>query len=245
MFRPVIFTQVFLAAVVGLLAIDPALAGNKDKEPAFEISANVSLVSDYVWRGTTQNENNPALQGGFDVGHGLEALWLYAGVWGSNVDYGDNASLELDLYAGAELDVIGLVTVDAGFLAYKFPDEAANEGDEVYIGISLPLGSPGPLLDLGDAGPLRIDDIEVGATYSFGLGNLPDDIDTMLGADVSGFWAQAGYGSYDEVGERITADLSRQVFGVEWGVGWYDFSARTTHYGYDEDGWVFSMTKYF
>jgi hypothetical protein len=48
-----------------------------------EISANVTLASDYVFRGVSQTDNQMAIQGGFDWGHDSG---FYVGTWASNVD---------------------------------------------------------------------------------------------------------------------------------------------------------------
>lgn len=62
------------------------------------ISGNAAFLSDYMLRGISQTDHNPALQGGFDWVH---PLGMYLGVWGSNVHFSDApASLELDLYGG-------------------------------------------------------------------------------------------------------------------------------------------------
>ena len=50
----------------------------------FSFSGNVGLYSDYIFRGYTQTQNEPAIQGGFDVEH---SSGLYAGTWASNVDW--------------------------------------------------------------------------------------------------------------------------------------------------------------
>ena len=50
----------------------------------FSFSANVGLYTDYIFRGYTQTQNEPAIQGGFDVEH---SSGLYAGTWASNVDW--------------------------------------------------------------------------------------------------------------------------------------------------------------
>jgi hypothetical protein len=47
-------------------------------------SANVALTTDYVWRGISQTNEDPAIQGGFDFEH---PSGVYLGVWGSNVDF--------------------------------------------------------------------------------------------------------------------------------------------------------------
>ena len=60
---------------------------------------NVTLTSDYVFRGISQTDENPSIQGGFDISGDL----LYAGVWGSNANY-DGASGEFDIYLGLTKD---------------------------------------------------------------------------------------------------------------------------------------------
>jgi hypothetical protein len=51
-----------------------------------ELSANVALTTDYVWRGVSQTYEDPAIQGGFDFEHDSG---FAAGVWASNVDFAD------------------------------------------------------------------------------------------------------------------------------------------------------------
>lgn len=68
-------------------------------------SANVALTTEYLFRGISQSDDEPAIQGGFDwsldslAGSGIG---LYAGVWGSNVNFHSSSgnSLESDWYGG-------------------------------------------------------------------------------------------------------------------------------------------------
>ncbi|PZQ43613.1 MAG: hypothetical protein DI551_11800 [Micavibrio aeruginosavorus] len=85
----------------------------------FTLSANTGLFSDYVFRGISQSDEGPALQGGFDASH---SSGLYAGVWGSNVDFNDDdeASVELDFYAGFASEYQGF-TYDLGVIYYAYP----------------------------------------------------------------------------------------------------------------------------
>ena len=53
-----------------------------------EFESNVALSSEYMWRGMTQTDGQPAVSGGFDISGESGA---YFGVWGSNVEYGDDA----------------------------------------------------------------------------------------------------------------------------------------------------------
>lgn len=62
-----------------------------------DVSTNIAVVSNYLFRGVTQTDGSPAVQGGIDFEH---ASGFYAGTWASNVDFGDEISYELDLYAG-------------------------------------------------------------------------------------------------------------------------------------------------
>jgi uncharacterized protein (TIGR02001 family) len=100
-------------------------------------SANVALTTDYAFRGISQTAEDPALQGGFDFTH---KSGLYAGVWGSNLNFGEpvanDAHLETDLYAGYRWEMAKLKW-DVGVLHYAYPG-AASEFDydftEVYVG---------------------------------------------------------------------------------------------------------------
>ena len=50
---------------------------------ADEISANVSLATDYIWRGVSQTNQKPAISGGFDYSHDFsDSISWYLGTWG-------------------------------------------------------------------------------------------------------------------------------------------------------------------
>jgi len=105
-----------------------------------DLSANVALTTNYVFRGITQSDDGPAIQGGFDYTQGI----FYAGTWGSSVDFGDATNMELDLYAGLS-PTYNNVTFDLGVLYYAYPDSpelATGEQNfvEFYGGANAPLG---------------------------------------------------------------------------------------------------------
>jgi uncharacterized protein (TIGR02001 family) len=119
-------------AVLGALAA-PSFVFAADAAPAsdFTASYNVGLFSQYIFRGLTQTNNKPALQGGFDVSH---KSGLYIGGWASNVSwlrdnqgyvtnggvYSSGGSLEIDIYGGFKTDIKG-VGIDLGALQYYYP----------------------------------------------------------------------------------------------------------------------------
>jgi len=99
--------------------------------PAFaELSANVSVTNNYIWRGLTQTTNEAAVQGGIDYSH---ESGFYAGTWASNVQYGadDVYSYEHDLYVGYSGEA-GDFTYDVGYLYYNYDKEAEFDFAEVY-----------------------------------------------------------------------------------------------------------------
>lgn len=106
-------------------------------------TANVGLVSDYAYRGYSQTDERPALQGGFDYAH---ESGLYAGVWGSNVSWLSDSdpnvsnSLEIDVYGGYK-GTAGAIGYDVGLLQYYYPGsypKGFNSPNtlEGYIGLS-------------------------------------------------------------------------------------------------------------
>ena len=110
-------TKPLATALAALATIAAAGAAHAGDGP---FTANVGLVSDYAYRGWSQTDERPALQGGFDYAHDSG---LYAGVWGSNVSWLSDAntdvsnSLELDLYGGYK-GTVGAIGYDVGLLQY-------------------------------------------------------------------------------------------------------------------------------
>jgi uncharacterized protein (TIGR02001 family) len=95
----------------------------EDAAPASPFSTNVSLTTNYLYRGISQTGAKPAIQGGFDY---AGANGVYVGAWGSSISWisdsgaATNAGLELDTYAGYK-GTAGAVSYDVGFLRYNYP----------------------------------------------------------------------------------------------------------------------------
>ena len=104
-----------------------------------EFSANVAMTTDYIFRGVSQNDNDPAIQGGFDYSH---KSGLYAGVWASNVSGYAGSSMEMDLYLGWGGEIAGL-SIDVGALRYDYPNTTNKDNvtDEYHFGVSKKFGS--------------------------------------------------------------------------------------------------------
>ncbi len=80
-------------------------------------SGSVTLTSDYVFRGISQTDEEPAIQAGLNLEH---ASGFYAGVWGSNVDFGGDEDIEIDYILGFSNEVEGLSYTVAGYY-YTYP----------------------------------------------------------------------------------------------------------------------------
>jgi len=96
-------------------------------------SGSAALTTDYRFRGMTQTESDPAVQGGFALSH---SSGLYAGVWASNVHFSaeDPTHLELDPYIGyaTELPFAGKPTLDVGLWYYGYPSSSDINWLELY-----------------------------------------------------------------------------------------------------------------
>jgi uncharacterized protein (TIGR02001 family) len=85
-----------------------------------QVTGNLGLTSDYRFRGISQSQNAPAVQGGIDYAH---ASGFYVGNWNSSVSssvYTNGAGIESDVYAGYKKEIMG-VTVDVGSYNYFYP----------------------------------------------------------------------------------------------------------------------------
>ena len=93
-----------------------------DEGRKFTYSFNIGAASQYVFRGVSQSDNDPAIQGGVDVSWGI----LYAGIWASSVDFSDAppANAEVDWYGGIKPtweSPLGKVNLDFGVIYYTYP----------------------------------------------------------------------------------------------------------------------------
>ncbi|MET1115256.1 MAG: TorF family putative porin [Comamonas sp.] len=112
---------------VAIVAALPMLA-------SAQLTANVSLTSNYKFRGQDQDASRskafkPALQGGFDYTF-ADTGW-YVGNWNSSVDWVPGNSLESDFYGGYKFEGGG-VNWDLGALTYVYPGGSVANTTEIY-----------------------------------------------------------------------------------------------------------------
>ncbi len=216
-------------------ALTIALVSAAPIAQAGDIEGNVALATDYVFRGFSQTNEDPAISGGFDYdfGNGFSV-----GTWASNVNFGDNTSSEIDLYGGYSFELNEGVSLDFTYIYFAYPGETdALNYSEFHAGIGF--GDLGfSLVFSPDYFGSDSDAIVLNADYSIGLAeNVGLDLHVGYSdADEDDFFA-AGESSYID----YSIGLSTSAGGVDLGL---------TLYGTDlddidaaDDRVVFSISK--
>lgn len=169
-------------AASSLVAASSAMAW-ESSDGAWSTSASVALSTEYVWRGITQSDSEPAISGSFDVSHTSGA---YAGIWASNVDFaGSDASTEIDYYVGFANDIgdTGL-SYDVVALYYDYPGASDEDLDFTEV-----------------IGSVSYSFLTAGIAYTIDADNkdLEDSIYYSLdaGYDIGSISLAAGVGYYD------------------------------------------------
>lgn len=133
-------------AVAGALSAPLfAIAADAAPTPEHSFTGNVTLASEYLYRGIAQTRGKPAIQGGFDYAH---KSGLYAGLWASSITWigdavpGASAGIEVDLYGGYKGAITDDFGYDVGVLTYNYPGTGKPTGNakpdtvEVYGALS-------------------------------------------------------------------------------------------------------------
>jgi uncharacterized protein (TIGR02001 family) len=131
-------------SVTALVVCLAAPAAAADLGHGISISGGATVVSDYRFRGISQTNIKPALQGTFTISH---ASGFYATVWGSSIDdyVEDGADQELDLIGGYK-HTWGGTTLDVGLLYYYYPGAQQlnhnwkSDFAEPYVSVAHTLG---------------------------------------------------------------------------------------------------------
>lgn len=101
-----------------------------------QLSGNAATTSDYVWRGSSQTREAPAVQTGIRYTHDSG---LYASVWGSNVRFkpDNGASSEFDLVLGWTGKIAPDWTLDTYLLRYQYPSaDAPLNWNEINVAVT-------------------------------------------------------------------------------------------------------------
>jgi len=134
-----------LSAAVAVALSAPVFANAQAPAPS-PITGNMTIASDYRFRGISQTYTGPAIQGGVDYAHAGSGIYL--GNWNSNVSsvlFSGGSGIEMDFYGGWKKS-FGDFGLDVGSIYYYYPNAEFNTNTgsaggsaefdnwEVYIG---------------------------------------------------------------------------------------------------------------
>ncbi|MGI9346115.1 MAG: TorF family putative porin [Gammaproteobacteria bacterium] len=149
-------------------------------EAAFwNFRGDLAYTSNYVERGISRSEGEATVQGGFAI---ESRIGIRGGVWGSNIKIpyqGIDSQLELSVYVALGINLLELVTADAGSIRYVYSSDSNLEYTENFarvsvIGISATyvesdnyraLGAPAQWAEIGYDFPLLSRFITLGGRY--------------------------------------------------------------------------------
>jgi uncharacterized protein (TIGR02001 family) len=225
-----------LIAAAGFAALASSLPSLSAAQAAgaspHSLTGNLSIVSEYRYRGINQTNQKPALQGGFDYAH---ASGFYLGTWASNVSWLSDAdpsvsnSLEWDFYGGYKRSM-GDFGYDVGLLQYYYPGSYPGGFNspntlELYVAGSwkmLTLKYSHALTDLFGFSDSK------NSSYTDLTGNFDIGYGTTL-------VAHAGYQYIPSTDGRSTSDcsytdwklgLTKDIIGLTWGLSYIDTNAK-------------------
>lgn len=189
---------------------------------ALELGGSVSLGSNYIFRGASQNAGNPAASGEVRLTHN----GFLASVWASQVDYGTELEVEYDLMV-AKMFRKGDFKVAVGYVDYNYSsfdtlmdfEESASDVEEVAFMVGYKALT--------------------GRFYK-GLDDAPDYME--LAVDVFGV-ADFTVGDYDTVGHHYMVSKTVEVEGIDVTFGYRQFFAEDDIS--DEKSAVLTITKNF
>ncbi|UWQ93162.1 TorF family putative porin [Aliisedimentitalea scapharcae] len=82
----------------------------------WQVLGGIEAVSNYVSNGVTQSNGNPAIQPWVEINN----AHFYAGLWASNVDFGNSDDYELDIYLGYRRSFANDLFIDLGYARYLY-----------------------------------------------------------------------------------------------------------------------------
>ena len=243
------------AAAVALLTGLTSTVAFAEEAAAPEVSpvtANVTVASNYIYRGLTQTNNKPAIQGGFDYAH---ESGFYIGNWNSNISWISDsgtttksgtsaitAPLEMDFYAGFKKELIGEgFASDIGVLQYYY--SMAGTPSMSYTNAQLS-STNGNARQLNGVSPSTTE-IYAAQNFTFGpvagFAKVSYSLSNLFGI----------YNSKGSIYPDLTANYDTGIYGltVNAHVG-YQYVPNTVSYGgysynYSYADWKLGLTKDF
>ena len=234
--------KTFLAMSVAAALTAPAIGMAQQAAPAaapaspHTVTGNLTLITDYRFRGISQTFGKPAIQGGIDYSH---ASGFYLGNWNSNISETagfPNGNIEMDFYGGwkKSWDDLGL---DLGILYYYYP--GSTKGGSAGAGA---VTNPNTLRAATGTGNVDNTELYIAGSWkwiSLKYSNAISDyfsvpgtrnssyLDLSANYDLGGGWGVNGHigklnvksaaqASYTDYKLGVTKDVNGWVFGASY-----------------------------
>ena len=206
------------------IAATPAFADETDPPSDITINGTAAVVSQYRFRGLSQSNNQPVIQGSMTVSH---SSGFYVSAWGSSASSNAYADSPIDI-GGTEIDVYGGFThavgssglkVDMGVYGYIYPGSSKINGGtsgnyyEVYGSLAQSIGPATAKVGVYYAPPQKVFNLSVFSptrnnTYvygdlSSGIPGTPMAVHAHVGHTGGGFDYAKPYVDYS-VGASVT-----------------------------------------
>ena len=192
-----------------------------------ENEINLSLNSDSIWRGMTQNNGEPTI--GADINFSLENGFS-SGAWIESCcsETSSFPTREIGFYAGYEKIFTENLAISFNYIGTNYPNSKIDNYDEIELNFSFY-------------------DFEI--SYFKGLDDFPDYYELSYRYDFLNNSAFFSYGDFDSYKNDNTSNGSNYSFGVDSLVK--DFMLSFYYYYFnanglrdlDDDGVVFSISK--
>ena len=188
---------------------------------------NLSLNSDSIWRGMTQNNGEPTI--GADVNFSLEN-GFFSGAWiesccSETLSY---PTREIGFFAGYEKNFNENLALSFNYIGTNYPNSKIDNYDEIEVNLSFY-------------------DFEI--SYFKGLDNFPDYYELSYSYDFLNSSAFFSYGDFDSYKNDNTSNGSNYSVGVDslvkdftFSFYYYYFNANSLR-DLDDDGVVFLISK--
>jgi uncharacterized protein (TIGR02001 family) len=172
------------------------------------VNGSIGYSSDYMWRGVSQSAGASS----FNAGIELDSNGFFVGAWIGEVDFGDEATQEQDLYLGYNLDVMDNLDVQLGLIQYRYDKGDYDTVEEGFVKVGYNNLTVSYFLDTDTEDDYAHVSYDlwfvngVDATIGYGYHDRNDDFSTLsLSKDFNNFTLSALI-MLDEAFENQTSD---------------------------------------
>jgi uncharacterized protein (TIGR02001 family) len=208
-------------------ATDPnaATVAQQEQNP---LSGTFDITTNYIFRGISNSNNNPAFQGGLT--YTFLSTGIYFNVWGSNVDFadpqGNQATVEADTIVGIANDINDDWSYNINFDRYNYPKASAANYNEVIGALTYKIFT----LTLADS--LNVYGVHENGFYYNGLINVPVPESFFHLSDLS---AEVSYGHYSLPRSAGLLSYNDYMVGLDKTLGIYDVLIQYTNTNHRAD----------